>query len=133
MKHEALTETLIQVFYKVYNTLGYGFLESIYQRAYCIELAQHQLRFAQQFPIEVFYQEISIGEFRADLIVESIVLVEFKAARAFEAAHEKQLLNYLKATKLEVGLLFNFGPQPQFRRLIFDNDRKIAQAATTQP
>src|SRR6185312_9542453 len=130
MKHEALTEKLIQVFYIVYNTLGYGFLESIYQKAYCVELARHQLRFAQQFPIEVFYQEVSIGEFRADLVVESAVLVELKAARTFEAAHEKQVLNYLKATKLEVGLLFNFGPHPQFRRLILDNERKIAQAAT---
>jgi GxxExxY protein len=130
MKHEVLTEKLIQVFYTVYNTLGHGFLESIYQKAYCVELAKRQLRFAQQFPIEVFYEEVSIGEFRADLVVESAVLVELKAARAFESAHEKQVLNYLKATKLEVGLLFNFGPHPQFRRLILDNERKIAQAAT---
>ena len=130
MKHEILTQQLIGLFYDVYNELGHGFLESIYQKAFVLALQQAGLRFAQQCPISVTFRGIEMGEFRADLVVESLVIVELKAVQALESAHERQLTNYLRATKFEVGLLFNFGPKAQVRRLIFDNDRKVARAAT---
>jgi len=113
----------------VCNELGHGLLESIYQKAYALALEQAGLRFAQQFPIDVSFRGIAMGEFRADLVVESLVIVELKALQAIESAHERQLTNYLRATEFEVGLLFNFCPKAQFRRLIFDNDRKVARAA----
>jgi len=129
MKHEILTQQLIGLFYDVYNELGHGFLESIYQKAYGLALQQVGLKFEQQFPINVNFRGISMGEFRADLVVESLVIVELKAIQAIESVHERQL-NYLRATQFEVGLLLNFGPKAQVRRLIFDNDRKAARAAT---
>ena len=130
MKHEILTQQLIGLFYDVYNELGHGFLESIYQKAYVLALHQAGLKFEQQFPINVNFRGISIGEFRADLVVESLVIVELKAIQAIESVHDRQLTNYLRATGFEVGLLLNFGPKAQVRRLIFDNDRKATRAAT---
>ena len=129
MKHQELTEKLIGIFYEVYNELGYGFLESVYEKAYTMILTGQGIRFEQQPPMSVHFRGIEIGEFRADIIVESLVILEFKAARAIENAHERQLYNYLRTTDLEVGLLFNFGPRPIFRRLILENDRKAAKAA----
>ena len=129
MKHEILTEQLIGLFYDVYNELGHGFLESIYQKAFALALQQAGLRFAQQCPISVTFRGIEMGEFRADLVVESLVIVELKAVQALESAHERQLTNYLRATKFEVGLLLNFGPKAQVRRVIFDNERKMVRAA----
>ena len=129
MKHEILTQQLIGLFYDVYNELGHGFLESIYQKSFAVALQQAGLQFAQQCPISVTFRGIEMGEFRADLVVESLVIVELKAVQALESAHERQLTNYLRATKFEVGLLFNFGPRAQVRRVIFDNERKIARAA----
>jgi GxxExxY protein len=133
MKHEALTQQLIGLFYDVYNELGHGFLESVYQKSYTLALQQAGLRVEQQFPVKVSFRGLEVGEFRADLLVESLVVVELKALQALESAHERQLTNYLKATNVEVGLLFNFGPRAQFRRLIFDNERKLARAATAFP
>lgn len=130
MKHEELTEKLIGG-YTVYNDLGHGFLESIYQKAYTVVLAEQCIRFEQQVPVLVSYRGVDLGEFRADLVAESAVLLEFKAVKALESAHEKQLLNYLKATPFEVGLLFNFGPRPQVRRFVMDNDRKQQQRASS--
>jgi len=124
MKHEGLTNQIIQCFYTVYNRLGYGFLESVYQKAMLIEERKIGLRVGTEVPISVYYEEQIVGEFYADQIVENLVIVEFKAVRTLLPEHEAQLLNYLNATSCEVGLLFNFGPQAQFKRKVFDNENK---------
>ena len=124
LKHSDLTEKLINMYYALYNELGYGFLESVYQKAFALMLTERGLAFREQTPIRVLFHGVDLGEFFGDLLVESSALVELKAVRALEQAHERQLLNYLRATNVEVGLLFNFGPRPQFRRLAFDNERK---------
>ena len=124
MKHESLTKTLIGVFYDVYNALGYGFLEKVYENAMAIELRARGLKVACQTPISVTYRGQVVGNYFADLLVEDSVIVELKAVRQLAGEHEAQLLNYLNATDYEVGLLLNFGPQPQVKRKIFDNDRK---------
>lgn len=123
-KHSDITDHVIYCFYRVYNALGPGFLESVYENALCIELQKLNIGFQQQAPLTVFYEGQSVGDFRADLIVDDCVIVELKAARAIDPIFEAQVLNYLRATSLEVGLLLNFGPKPEIKRLIFDNDRK---------
>ena len=130
MKHEDLTEKIIGVFYAVYNELGHGFLESVYEHAMAIALREAGFQVVQQAPISVHFRGQTIGEFRADLLVNDEVIVELKAARAIEKAHEAQLMNYLRATKIEVGLLMNFGPNPDCKRFIFDNDRKMSRGLT---
>jgi GxxExxY protein len=122
--HHTLTKTLIGVYFDVYNELGFGFLEAVYERAFALALEQRGLRAVRQFPIVVWYRERRIGLYFADLLIEGAVIVELKAARALERSHESQVLHYLRATDVEVGLLLNFGPKPEFRRLIFTNDRK---------
>jgi GxxExxY protein len=124
LKHSDVTEMLRNTYYALYNELGFGFLESVYQKAFCLMLREKGLSFQEQIPIRVLFHGADMGEFLADILVKSVVLVELKAVRALEQAHERQLLNYLRATDVEVGLLFNFGPRPQFRRLAFDNSRK---------
>jgi len=124
LKHEKLTEQIIKAFYKVYNTLGYGFLEKVYENALAIELRRTGLGVAQQHPIKVYYEGELVGDYYADLIADNTIIVELKAADAVSEAHEAQLLNYLKATEIEVGLLLNFGPKLEFRRKIFTNDKK---------
>ena len=124
MKHEALTDKIIGAFYKVYNTLGYGFLEKVYENAMAIELRKLGLQVLCQHPIQVFYDDQVVGDYVADLIVEDAVIVELKAVRQLAQEHEAQLLNYLNATHHEVGLLFDFGPKPTFARKVFDNERK---------
>jgi len=119
-----LTEQIIGTFYDVYNELGYGFLESVYEAALVIALQQVGLRVERQVPVPVWFRQHRIGEFRADILVEEKVLIELKSARTLDPAHEAQLLHYLKATEIEIGLLVNFGERPQFRRLLFDNERK---------
>lgn len=131
MKHEALTEQLIGVFYTIYNELGHGFLESIYQKAFAVVLTEKGLRFQEQAPIEVVYHGVPLGDFKADLIAESSVLIELKAVKALEDAHERQVLNYLKSTNIKVALLLNFGPRPQVRRLVLDNELKVAKSSAT--
>jgi GxxExxY protein len=128
MLHQALTERIIRAFYTVYNALGYGFLEKVYERALAIELRKMGLCVACQYPIEVYYDGQVVGEYFADLTVNDLVIVELKAARAIRIEHEAQVLNYLNATSYEVGLLFNFGPKPQIKRKVFDNDRKRYRA-----
>jgi GxxExxY protein len=118
-----LTEKIINAFYEVYNTLGYGFLEKVYEYALYKELNDRGLHVSRQEPIEVFYKGKRIGEYFADLIVENKVIVELKAAETLCEEHEYQLINYLKATNIEVGLLFNFGKKPQFSRKVFQNKR----------
>lgn len=124
MLHEELTEKIIKAYYQVYNTLGYGFLEKVYERAMCIELDKMMLGFEPQKLINVYYENHVIGEYFADILVEDAVVVELKAAKSIAVEHEAQLLNYLKATKKEVGLLLNFGKKPEFKRKIFTNGRK---------
>jgi GxxExxY protein len=109
VKHEALTQQLIVAFYPIYNELGHGFLESIYQKAFSVVLGEKGLRFQEQAPIEVVFHGMPLGDFKADLLVDPSVLIELKAAKTLEDAHERQVLNYLKATNIEVALLFNFG------------------------
>ncbi|HXZ29384.1 MAG TPA: GxxExxY protein [Terriglobales bacterium] len=124
LKHEELTQKIIGVFYDVYNELGYGFLESIYRDSMVIALRDAGLKVEREVPITVGFRGHSVGDFRADLLAEGRVLLELKTARTIEKSHEAQLLHYLRSTQIEVGLLLNFGERPQFRRLLFDNDRK---------
>ncbi len=123
-KHSGVTDLIIKAFYTVYNTLGYGFLEKVYVNAMVIELGKLGLHAAHEVAIQVSYAGQIVGEYFADLVVANSVLVEVKAARALAPEHEAQLLNYLKATPVEVGLLLNFGPKPEFKRKVFDNARK---------
>jgi GxxExxY protein len=122
--HEELTEKIIGVFYDVYNVLGHGFLESVYHNAFVIALREAGLATEPKVPIPVFFRGQLVGQFEADVLVEDEVILELKAARELDPTHEAQLLNYLRATSIEVGLLMNFGPKPRFRRLVFANDRK---------
>ena len=124
LKHADLTEKIIGIFYDFYNELGYGFLESVYEESLVIALREAGLTVDRQVPVPVWFRDHKVGEFRADILVEGSVLLELKSARAIEAAYEAQLLHYLKSTEIEVGLLLNFGSRPQFRRLLFDNERK---------
>lgn len=124
VKHEKLTEQIIQAFYTVYHTLGYGFLEKVYENSLAIELRKLGLGVVQQAEIKVYYAGVVVGEYYADLLVADAVIVEIKAARALLAEHEAQLLNYLKATPYEVGLLLNFGLKPEIKRKVYDNERK---------
>ena len=124
MLHENITKKIIEAYYKVYNSLGYGFLEKVYENALKIELKRLNLKVEQQKNIKVFYDEFEVGNYVADLIVEDLVIVELKAAESLCEEHEAQLINYLKATNLEVGLLLNFGKKAEFKRKVFSNDRK---------
>jgi GxxExxY protein len=124
LKHADVTELIIKAFYTVYNTLGYGFLEKVYSNALAIELRKLGLEVVQEARIAVYYERELVGEYSADLLVGGVVIVELKAAKRLLEEHEAQLLNYLKATPYEVGLVLNFGPKPEFKRKAFDNDRK---------
>jgi GxxExxY protein len=124
LKHADLTEKIIGVFYDVYNELGYGFLEFVYEESLVIALHQAGLAANRQIVLPVWFRGQKVGEFRADLLVENSVLLELKSARSLEPAHEAQLLHYLESAEVEVGMLLNFGARPQFRRLLFDNERK---------
>jgi len=124
LKHPDLTEKIIGVFYDVYNELGHGFLESTYAEALVLALNEAGLAAAREVPVPVWFRRRKVGQYYADMIVEGVVLLELKAARTLERAHEAQLLHYLRATEVEVGMLLNIGLSPQFRRLLFDNDRK---------
>ncbi|MEZ5197451.1 MAG: GxxExxY protein [Bacteroidales bacterium] len=120
-KHKDITEKTIKCFYNVYNTLGYGFLEKVYENAFYIELIEMGFQVEKQKPIEVIYKNHNVGNYFADLIVEDKVIIELKTAESICEEHEFQLINYLKATEIEVGLLLNFGKKPQFKRKIFTN------------
>ena len=126
MLHEELTSQIIAAFYAVYNKLGYGFLEKVYENALILELCKSGLDVLQQVPGEVSYEGHPVGEYFADMLVEDKVIVEVKAVESVIKAHEYQLVNYLKATRMEVGLILNFGPEPQFKRKILTNARKPA-------
>jgi GxxExxY protein len=119
--HSETTDLILKAYFNVYNTLGYGFLEKVYENALLIELKNMGLKAQRQVPIKVFYQEQMVGDYYADIIIEDQVIIELKAAEALCEEHEYQLINYLKATNIEVGLLLNFGKKPQFSRKIFTN------------
>lgn len=122
--HVELTREIIGSFYDVYNNLGYGFLEKVYENALSLELRTKGIQVEQQKPIQVVYRQQIIGEYFADLVVDSKVIVEIKAVKNLIPQHEAQLLNYLKATTYEVGLLLNFGPLAQRKRKVYSNERK---------
>jgi GxxExxY protein len=124
LKYAELTERIIGIFYDVYNELGYGFLESVYEESLVIALREGSFGVERQLAIPVWFRGHEVGRFRGDIVVEGSVLLELKSTRTLESAHEAQLLHYLKSTDIEVGLLLNFGARPQFRRLLFDNQRK---------
>lgn len=118
MLRKELTKQIIGAFYDVYNGLGPGFLERVYENALAFELRERGLKVQQQFPIVVRYKGVVVGDYFADLLVEECILIELKAVDALCDAHTAQLLNYLKATDSPIGLLFNFGPEPELRRRI---------------
>ncbi|HPC97739.1 MAG TPA: GxxExxY protein [Bacteroidales bacterium] len=122
--HRDLTNKILSCFYNVYNTLGFGFLEKVYENAMMLELFKAGLNAEKQRPVKVYYEDVLVGEYFADIIVEDSVIIELKAAEGLVEEHELQLINYLKATEIEVGLLLNFGKKPEFRRKIFTNERK---------
>jgi len=124
LKHEDLTDGIIGAFFEVYNSLGYGFLEKVYENALCAEFKLRGLSFTQQQPIKVKYRGHVVGEYFADLLVEDSVIVEVKAVRTLLPEHGAQLLNYLKATECEVGLILNFGPKAKVVRKVLDNELK---------
>jgi len=124
LKHRELTQKIIGVFYEVYNELGHGFLESVYQKSLILALNEAGLMVHSPVDIPVWFRGRQVGDFEADVLVEKCVLLELKAASAIHNSHQSQLLNYLRATDIEIGLLLNFGVKPEFKRLVFDNLRK---------
>lgn len=120
-KHSVTTENIIKCYYKVYNALGYGFVEKVYENALFLELKNMGLFVEKQKQIKVYYENQQVGEYFADLIVSESVIVEIKAAESLCEEHEFQLINYLKATEIEVGLLLNFGKKPELKRKVFSN------------
>lgn len=121
--YESVTSIILKAFYDVYHELGYGFLENVYQNALYKELKRRGLKCEPQKKIEVFYKKEVVGLYYADILVENIIILELKAVSELSSAHESQLMNYLKATGIEVGLLLNFGPAPTFKRKIFSNKK----------
>jgi GxxExxY protein len=127
MLERDLTNLVIHYFYKVYNTLGYGFLEKVYENALYMELINNGFICKKQCPIKVRYNGVIVGEYFADIIVNDLLIIELKAAESLILEHEYQLINYLKATEIEVGLLLNFGKEPRFIRKVFSNERKLLE------
>ena len=123
-KQSELTDLAIGVFYDVYNEMGFGFLESVYRKAMRFALMDKGLTAEEEVAVAVLFRGRNVGDFKADLLVNGLVLIELKTAENLVPAHEAQVLNYLRATSLELGLLMNFGPKPQVRRLLLDNARK---------
>ena len=124
LKHKELTDGILKTFYEVYNELGYGFSEKVYQNSMYIELKNKGYQVEAQNKIKVYYKGTEVGEYYADLIVENLVILELKAVDYIVKDFENQILNYLRSTDCEVGLLLNFGKKPEFRRKIFENNRK---------
>jgi len=131
LRHSLITEGIIGAFYEVYNELGHGFLESVYREALACALASKGLRAEREKTVNVEFRNQVVGVFRTDLLVDSAVIVELKCARTIDKMHEAQLLNYLKATDYEVGLLLNFGYRPQFRRMFMSNQQKQMRGRAT--
>jgi len=119
-----ITEQIIGSFFVVYRHFGFGFLESVYETAFEMALVSKGINVLTQIEVPVWFRGRKIGDFTADMLVNKCVLLELKAGRGLDAAHETQVLNYLRATEIEVGILFSFGLKPEFKRLAFDNARK---------
>ena len=130
--HGRITDQILGAFYTTYDALGFGFLESVCVNALKRELAERGLSVKSEYPIDVFYKGGKIGHFRADLLVDNSVIVEAKASRQIDDADHKQVLNYLRGSTIEVGLLLHFGPKPNFRRLFFDQEAKARLTAPTR-
>lgn len=124
-KYAVLTQKIIRMFYDVYNELGTGFLESVYQKSLALALESTGLTVCSRVDIPVWFRGHQVGHFEGDLLVERCVLLELKAASALDSSHQAQLLNYLRATGIEVGLLLNFGPKPEFKRLAFNSQKRV--------
>src|SRR5882757_7554650 len=123
-KHGDITELIIKAFYNVYNKLGYGFLEKVYENALAIECKKLGLTCLIQSPIQVLYDNEQVGFYIADIIINGLIIVEVKTVSAILHEHEIQLVNYLKATDIEVGILLNFGKKPEFKRKVFSVEYK---------
>ena len=122
--HSDITGEILNAFYAVYNELGYGFLERVYKNALYKELKSRGFKCSTEQHIPVYYQGEIVGDYYADIIVNDIIIIELKAIKQIQPEHEAQLMNYLRATDIEVGLLLNFGSMPQNKRIVFTNDRK---------
>ncbi len=122
--HSEVSKLIIQAYFKVYNTLGFGFLESVYRKALLYELREMDLQCSEHFPIKVYYEGLDVGLYYADIIVNDCLIIEIKAASSLCKEHELQLINYLKATDIEVGLLLNFGQIAEFKRKVFSGEFK---------
>ena len=133
MKHEQLTEKVLKVFYEVYNELGHGFLESIYEDAMIMALPDASLVVERQVPVPVWFRGKPIGTYYADILVEGLVICEPKCVRSIDPHHEAQLIHYRRATEIEVGLLLNFGVRPEVKRKVFDNPRKVSVPIRANP
>ncbi len=127
-KHSELTGKILGAFFQVYKELGYGFSEKVYENALALLLRELGLTVEQQKPITVYFQDQIVGEYIADLVINGVVLLELKAVQSLIDKHSAQLLNYLKSTEIEVGLLLNFGPKAEFKRKVYDNERKGAMS-----
>lgn len=123
--YKKITDDILKVYYDIYNQLGYGFLEKVYQNAMFFELKSKGYKVEAQKPIKVYFKNQLVGEYNADLLVDDKIIIELKACEVLMNVHVAQLMNYLKATKIEVGLLLNFGEEPEFKRIIYTNDRKM--------
>jgi GxxExxY protein len=124
MLHKSLTDKIICAFYKVYNTLGHGFLEKVYENALVLELGKNDLTATRQQSVKVYYYGTLVGDYYADIVVNGLVILELKTSETLLKEHFAQLTNYLKATEMEVGLLLNFGKRPEFKRILLTNDKK---------
>jgi GxxExxY protein len=124
LKYGEITDRILKCFYDVYNELGDGFLESVYEKALSIALKNEGLVFERQKGIPVYFRGIVVGDFTADIVVENKIILELKAIQRLDKVHEAQLINYLKATRIEIGFLLNFGVKPEFKRIIFNDKRK---------
>jgi len=131
--HSELTNRSIGAFYRVYDALGFGFLESVYKNAVAKVLTDRGMRFEREVPIDVYFEGEPVGHYRADFLVEGCVILEVKASQAITDADTKQLLNYLRATRAEVGLLLHFGPKPLVQRRVFENSRKPTHRRNADP
>ncbi|WP_372645541.1 GxxExxY protein [Ancylomarina sp.] len=121
-KHSDITSMVLKAFFNVYNELGYGFIEKVYENAMVIELRDLGLNVEQQVPVKVLYGKEIVGDYIADIVVNELVILELKAIEKLNSIHEVQLVNYLKATDIEVGLLLNFGKEPHYKRKVLSNE-----------
>ncbi len=127
--HKEIGDKVLRAFYNVYNRMGFGFAEKVYERSMMIEFRKMGVKCERQKSITVYYDGENVGDYCADIVVEDAVILELKAATGIATEHETQLFNYLRATDVEVGYVLNFGEKPQFRRVLFTNDRKHGRNA----